>query len=246
LPLAASGCGWRGDGALQLGLVGDSDAFKAQGVRLSPPGRTLRAATVEGLVGFDAEGRVVPGLADRWIVTDDGQSYIFRLRDGTWPDGARIDAEDVAASLRRALAALRGSPLGLDLASIDEVRVMTDRVIEVDLQSPLPDLLTLLAQPNSAFPMRDRAAALWRCSAPQGAVLSLIPPGKRGLPAQEDFARRARSVIVEVAPAEAVARFNDGYIDVLLGGRIDSLPLAGVGGLVRGNVQMTPSAACSD
>jgi peptide/nickel transport system substrate-binding protein/oligopeptide transport system substrate-binding protein len=70
--------------------------------------------------------------------------------------------------------------------------------------------------------MRDRAAALWRCSAPQGAVLSLIPPGKRGLPAQEDFARRARSVIVEVAPAEAVARFNDGYIDVLLGGRIDS------------------------
>jgi hypothetical protein len=128
----------------------------------------LRAATVEGLVGFDAEGRVVPGLADRWIVTDDGQSYIFRLRDGTWPDGARIDAEDVAASLRRALAALRGSPLGLDLASIDEIRVMTDRVIEVDLQSPLPDLLTLLAQPNSAFPMRDRAAALWRCSAPAG------------------------------------------------------------------------------
>ena len=242
LAAAASGCGWRGDGALQVGLVGDSDAFKPQGVRLSPAGQTLRAATVEGLVGFDAEGRVVPALADRWIVTDDGQSYIFRLRDGTWPDGARIDAEDVAASLRRALAALRGSPLGLDLASIAEVRVMTDRVIEVDLQSPLPDLLTLLAQPELGLPhARHGGGPMAMQRTPQGAVLSLIPPAKRGLPAQEDFARRARSVIVEVAPAEkAVARFNDGYIDVLLGGRIDSLPLAGVGGLMRGNVQIDP------
>ena len=46
----------------------------------------MRAATTEGLVGLDAEGQVIPALADRWIVTDDGRSFIFRLRDGTWPE----------------------------------------------------------------------------------------------------------------------------------------------------------------
>ncbi|KAJ8138692.1 hypothetical protein OY671_008095, partial [Metschnikowia pulcherrima] len=166
----------------------------------------------------------------------------FRSRDGTWPGGARIDAEDVAASSRRASAASRGSPSGLDLASIDEIRVMTDRVIEVDSQSPSPDSSTLSAQPELGLPhARQGGGPMAMQRTPQGAVSSLIPPGKRGSPAQEDFARRARSVIVEVAPAEkAVARFNDGYIDVSSGGRIDSSPSAGVGGPVRGNVQIYP------
>ena len=76
----------------------------------------MRAATVEGLVGLDAEGRVVPAIAERWIITDDGQSYIFRLRDGTWPDGSHVTAETAAAALRKAIAALHDTALGLDLA----------------------------------------------------------------------------------------------------------------------------------
>jgi ABC-type oligopeptide transport system substrate-binding subunit len=47
----------------------------------------LRSATAQGLVAFDKQGRIIPALASRWIVTDDGMSYIFRLEKTTWNDG---------------------------------------------------------------------------------------------------------------------------------------------------------------
>lgn len=242
LAFVAVACSKVGDGPVQVVVIGDSSALQTAGPRLSPAAQVIRAATVEGLVGFDAEGRVVPGLADRWIVTEDGRNYIFRLRDGTWPDNSRITAETAAAALRRSLAALRGTALGLDLSPIEEVRVMADRVIEVDLVAPMPDLLTLLAQPELGL-IRDRRGSGPMALRRDGgqAVLSLISPEQRGLPAQVDFAERARPLNVVFLPAEkAVARFNDGYADVVLGGGIDSLTLANVSGLSRGNVQLDP------
>lgn len=83
LVLSLQACGRRGQGPLPIALIGERSALQASGPRLSIAGRMLRAAAVEGLVGFDAEGRIIPAIADRWIITDDGQSYIFRLRDGT-------------------------------------------------------------------------------------------------------------------------------------------------------------------
>lgn len=239
---ALASCGADRRGPLPVALAGDETAFQTAATRLSPAAQVLRAATVEGLVGFDAQGRVVPAIAERWIVTDDGLSYIFRLRDGTWPDGTPIDAPSVATALRRARSALSGTALGLDLAPIDDIRVMTDRVVEVDLSAPLPDLLTLLAQPELGLP-RTRLG-----SGPLGlrhdglsATLSPIPPEKRGLPAQDGFSRSVRPLALELEPmAVAAQRFNDGLIDVALGGTIDSLPLAGTTMLSRGNVQLDP------
>lgn len=242
LALLAMGCGKQGDGPLHIALIGDDSALKASGARLGPAAQVIRAATVEGLVGFDAEGRVVPALADRWIVTDGGQAYIFRLRDGTWPDGSSITAQTAAAALRRAIAGLRGTALGLDLAPVDGIRVMADRVIEIDVSAPLPDLLTLLAQPELGLVHARRGSGPMAVRPEDDrAVLSLIPPEKRGLPAQEGFAARARTLNVGFVTAEqALKQFNDGDVDVLLGGRIDSLPLAGADGLSRGNVQLDP------
>ena len=242
LVLALASCGADRRGALPVALAGDETAFQTAATRPSPAAQVLRAATVEGLVGFDAQGRVVPAIAERWIVTDDGLSYIFRLRDGTWPDGTPIDAPSVAAALRRARAALAGTALGLDLAPIDEIRVMTDRVVEVDLSAPLPDLLTLLAQPELGLP-RTRLGSGPLGLRREGLVASLspIPPEKRGMPAQDGFSRSVRPLHVEVeSMAIAAKRFNDGLVDVALGGTIDSLPLAGTTMLSRGNVQLDP------
>ncbi|MGV3511200.1 MAG: ABC transporter substrate-binding protein [Novosphingobium sp.] len=241
--LVLSACGQSRDGTLQIAVMGDSAAPRGGSQRLSSSAQLLRSATHEGLVGFDEQGRVVPALADRWIVTDNGQSYIFRLRDGIWPDGERITADDAAVALRKTIAGLKGRALGLDLAAIDEVRVMADRVIEIDLSSPVPELLTLLAQPELALAWRGKGTGPMTRGEDEGGaqVYTLIPPEQRGLPKQPDFARRARKLALTFAtPDQAVARFNDGYADVLLGGRIDTLPLAGSIGLTRGNVQLDP------
>lgn len=240
--LALPGCDKAGDGPLHVALIGEMDDIKASGTRLDPAAQVIRAATVEGLVGFDEAGRVVPALADRWIVTDDGQSYIFRLRDGVWPDGSRISAQNVATALRRALASLRRTPLGLDLAQIDSIRVMTDRVIEIDLSAPVPDLLTLLAQPELGLSHQRRGGGPLAVRPDEdGAIFSIIPPERRGLPAQKNLAARLRTLDVRLVPAaRAVGLFNEGTVDVLLGGRIDTLPLAGTVGFSRGNVQLDP------
>lgn len=242
LVLGVSACGRRSEGPLPIALIGDRSALDTSSLRLSPAGRTIRGATVEGLVAFDAEGHVIPALADRWIITDDGQSYIFRLRDGTWPGGARITAETAATALRKALAQLKGTALGLDLAAIEQVRVMADRVIEIDLVAPVPDLLTLLAQPELGLPYARRGSGpMGLARRGTGADLSLIPPEKRGLVPEEGFSSRARTLVVELLPAsKAVDRFNDGAADLVLGGRIDSLPLTEQTGLARGNIQLDP------
>lgn len=241
-------CGQARDGTLAVAVIGDEAALAQRTQRLSAPAQLVRAATFEGLVGFDEAGRVVPALADRWIVTDNGQSYIFRLRDGTWPDGTRIGAASAVALLRKAIAGLKGTALGLDLAAIDEVRVMADRVIEIDLAAPVPELLILLAQPELALPWADPKGKVQGTGPMTVAneengtrMFSLIPPARRGLPEQPDFAARARKVAVTFTTgAKAVALFDDGYADVLLGGKVDSVPLAGRIGLTRGNVQLDP------
>lgn len=243
LALLLGSCGSGQDGALPVVVMGDASALKERGPRFSPPAQLIRAATVEGLVSFDDQGRVVPALADRWIVTDQGQSYIFRLRDGTWPDGKRITADVAAAALRKTIAALKGTALGLDLAAIDEVRVMSDRVIELDLLAPVPELLTLLAQPELGLPYEGRGLGPMASKAGDGGtrVMTLMTPESRGLTKQPNFAKRARALSITLAnPAKAVALFNDGYADVLLGGKIDTVPLAGRIGLTRGNVQLDP------
>ena len=50
----------------------------------------MLGATAQGLVAFDAEGRIEPALAERWIITDDGLSIIFRIRRADWADYARF------------------------------------------------------------------------------------------------------------------------------------------------------------
>lgn len=240
--ITAQGCGRRSEGPLPVALIGEAAAFNGTGVRLPLAGQVFRAATTEGLVGFDEDGRVVPAIAQRWIITDDGASYIFRLRDGAWPDGTAISAETAAAAIRKALAALKGTALGLDLAGISQVRVMATRVLEIDLIAPEPDFLTLLAQPELGLPRGKLGAGPMKAKRENGQlILSLIPPEKRGLPPQENFASRTRTLEIElVSASRGVARFNDGFVDALLGGRIDSLPLAQVAGLARGNVQLDP------
>lgn len=240
--LLLAACGQGKDTALTVVAIGTPDSPFQKGVRLSPAARLVRQATVEGLIGFDEQGQIVPALADRWIVTDDGLSYIFRLRDGTWPDGGQLNAKEVVAALREAMNALRGTSLARDIAVIDEVRPMTGRVIEIRLVAPVPDLLQLLAQPELGLARGGQGTGPMRLRREGDvAVLSPLPPERRGLPAAEGWSDTVQTVrLVALPAAEAVQRFQDGDTDVLLGGRFEDFPLARSIGLLRPAVLPDP------
>jgi ABC-type transport system substrate-binding protein len=244
--LALSSCGpSEGDGPIAVALIGTPGGMIQQGVRLPPEAQQIRAATREGLVALDQGGQVVPALAERWIVTDDGLGYIFRLRGSGWPGGDDISAPDVRQQLRDAIAALRGTSLGLDLALVRDIRAMTGRVIEVRLSTPMPDFLRLLAQPELGLAHDGRGSgpmAMARGKIEGNLRLAALPPESRGLPAREDWEALARPVAVRAYPTDAaVAAFKRGDVDLVLGGTLIDFPQAEAGPLSRGTVQVDPA-----
>ncbi len=57
-----------------------------------------------GLVDYDESGKIVPDLAERWDVDQEGLTYRFVLRhDARFHDGEEVTAEDVKRSVERAL-----------------------------------------------------------------------------------------------------------------------------------------------
>jgi ABC-type transport system substrate-binding protein len=241
--LALAGCGGSDDGNFDVIFMESEASLFSNGMRLSSGGQHVRAASRSGLVALDANGDVVPALADRWNVIENGGIFVFRLRDGTWPDGEDLTAASVREALLTQIRALRGTSLGLDLVQIDEVRAMAGRVIEIRLASPMPDLLQLLAQPELGLTHGEgETGPMVLERGDDGALLAMRPPVERGLPDEEgwrDFVRDIR--LSGMAPAQAIARFDDGDIEVVLGGRLDNLPLADMGPLSRGTVRLDPA-----
>ncbi len=233
------GCEARNEERIRVAVIDNTDApFAAEG-----PGHSAsvwQMATREGLVAFDAYGRVVPALADRWIVTDDGTSYIFRLRDGNWPDGTEIDAAGARKALSASIRRQRGTPLGADLGRISEVRAMAGRVLEIRLNQPVPDLLSILAGPELGM-LHDGAGAGPMRGSLSGDTASLVPlvPEARGLPAEPGWDERARDIELIAMPAErAVEAFADGAVRVVLGGTITDMLLTDRTGLSRGALRI--------
>ena len=225
--LLLAGCGWGDSDARRVIVIGDATAPLAGGARPSDATGLVRAATDEGLVSRDAEGRVIPGLADRWIVTDGGLAYIFRLRDGRWADGEAVSGESAAAAMRQALSAVARTPLGLDLAGVGEVRAMAGRVIEIRLTRAMPDLLQLLAQPELGLTHHDRGWGPMELKR-HGTTTRLVAvsPERRGLAADDPAADALLPLRIAVMPAaRAIAAFARGEADVVLDGRFADLPL---------------------
>ncbi len=247
LLLMAPGCsGSAEDGVVDVAFIGTEEELSAEGLRLAPPGQHLRTAEAQGLVRLNEAGQLVPAIAERWIVTDDGASYIFRIREFDLPGGERLTAQAVRDSLVRTMARLSGTTLGLDLAKIADIRAMTGRVIEIRLESPMPGLLQLLAQPEMGLAVGEAAIGPMRRVEEDRAegriarvLLEAMPPEARGLPSLTDWAEGIQQVAVYAVPARtATEGFADDSFDIVFGGTIADLPLADSGPLSRGTIRL--------
>jgi len=222
LPLA--GCDGPETGPILISAIGAQPRIvNPNREPLDPPTAILLEATAQGLVRFDAGGEIEPALAQRWIVSDDGLRYTFRLDKAVWHGGGRVTAEQTAARLRAAAAPASRNPLKPILGAIDEIEAMTDDVLEISLRSPRPNFLQLLAQPEMAIVRGGAGAGPYRAEpTPDGWVRLTLPR------AEEDDATPPpppRLLRGEPAPA-AVARFSERQADLVLGGTLADLPLA--------------------
>jgi ABC-type oligopeptide transport system substrate-binding subunit len=181
----------------------------------------LRGATAQGLVGFDAEGRVVPALGARWITTEDGLSYIFRLQKIRWNDGRDVKSDEVAIALSRRLIELRNSRFASELAMIDRIVPMTGKVVEIRLKAPMPNLLELLAQPEMGIAYKGVGSGPM-VARRQGTGMSL---SQRIIDPDKGIALEERQLALSANDAStALARYAAGLSDLVLDGRFEHLP----------------------
>jgi len=225
LASALAACGNQGEEALDVTVIGTQaprldDPAAAP---LSLPSEVLESSIAQGLVRFDARGQIEPGLAERWNVSDDGLSYIFRIGSGDWPDGRSINARDVARILNRQMRSASRNPLKDTLGAVSEIVSMTDRVIEIRLRAPRPNLLQLLAQPQLSIIREGQGTGPFRIDTRQDSpgAMSL----SRTIRVIDDKDRIEHAHLRNAGAAEAIARFRDGKADLVLGGTFVDLPL---------------------
>jgi oligopeptide transport system substrate-binding protein len=179
----------------------------------------LLAATAQGLVRLDGDGEIDPALAERWIVTDDGLSHIFRIRRIEWTNGDEVDAGEVTALLQRML---RGNNRLLPyLGGIEKISEMTGRVVEVRLSSPQPRLLQLLAQPDAALMQRGLGTGPLRIVERKDGVYRL-----RLRKAQDVETDPDRVSLRSDPAARAVSRYRQNRVHLVANGRFADLPIA--------------------
>ncbi len=118
-----------------------------------------------GLVGFNKDLKIVPDLAEKWDVSNDGKTYTFTLRQNAkFHDGRPVTAQDVKYSLERAAdprTRSTVSPLYLgDIVGfmdkytgkaneVSGVKVLDNHTIQIDIDKPISYFLAALAHPTS-------------------------------------------------------------------------------------------------
>ncbi|MEP7224369.1 MAG: ABC transporter substrate-binding protein [Actinomycetota bacterium] len=127
------------------------------------------------------ERTIVPSLAERWEISDDGLRYVFHLRDGiTWSDGQPLRASDVEFGIKRVLdQASPGSSVAIYFvlengqdyylgansdANAIGVRALDNLTVEFRLVAPAPYFMSVMNRPDAGPQPRhaiERDGAAW-------------------------------------------------------------------------------------
>lgn len=89
----------------------------------------------DALTTVDADGNVIPQLAESWDISEDGLTYTFTLKEGaTFTDGSAVDASDVVWSMRRLLELNEGPAyLFTDIVSPESVEAVDASTVKITL-----------------------------------------------------------------------------------------------------------------
>ena len=111
------------------------------------------------------ERTIVPSLAERWEIAEDGLQYVFHLReDAVWSDGEPLTAADVEFGIKRVLNPdAPGSSVAIYFvlengqdyylrrnAEVDRigVRALDERTVEFRLVAPAPYFMSVMNRPD--------------------------------------------------------------------------------------------------
>ena len=201
--MALSGCGGSKSGGAKSGDTTQTAAGKKiLTIQLGPDVESIDPAlnsAVDGanyilfafdnLLKMDKDGKVVPGLAEKYEVSDDQLTWTFHLRDGLkWSDGSALTADDFVYSWQRLVDPSVAAPyaqtvLGMVEGYDDAIgRPDADGNTTVDpdptkLKVEAPDDKTLIVHMAKPTPYFDKLAAFVSLSPVKKDVVEANPDG---------------------------------------------------------------------
>ena len=143
----------------------------------------------DNLLKMDKDGKVVPGLAEKYEISDDQLTWTFHLRDGLkWSDGSALTADDFVYSWQRLVDPSVAAPyaqtvLGMVEGYDDAIgRPDADGNTTVDpdptkLKVEAPDEKTLIVHMAKPTPYFDKLAAFVSLSPVKKDVVEANPDG---------------------------------------------------------------------
>ncbi|PLR85795.1 nickel ABC transporter substrate-binding protein [Bacillus sp. V33-4] len=108
----------------------------------------VRAGVAETLVKINEELELEPWLAEEWKTEDNGQSWVFRIRDNvTFQNGKKVNAKAVKSSLERNIKVSEAIKNSLKIQSL----TAEGQILTIKTEQPLPHLPSELVHPNTAI-----------------------------------------------------------------------------------------------
>ncbi len=114
------------------------------------------------LVAMDWDGKTpIPYLAKSWSISEDGKTYVFKLRDDVqFCSGKKFTAADVIYSFKRLTSAELKAPLAWRAGNIKELRAPDPYTVEYELNEPFADLLLQLTMFTTAIHNQESVESL--------------------------------------------------------------------------------------
>jgi peptide/nickel transport system substrate-binding protein len=107
--------------------------------------RQVFQSLFDKLVDLDKDLKIVPMLAEKWTVSDDGMTYSFTLRQGVkFHDGTDFNADAVVYNFERVQDPKLASPRKSEISLVDKVTAVDANTVKITMKKPFAGFLAVL------------------------------------------------------------------------------------------------------
>lgn len=123
-------------GEITVGIAQDLDDSLDPHQTVAAGTREVLFNIFEGLVKPNSDGEMIPAVAEKYTLSEDGTAYTFTLREGVkFHNGQTVTAEDVVYSINRCAAVPEGQekPLVAAFSAVKSVEALDEKTVAVTI-----------------------------------------------------------------------------------------------------------------
>lgn len=123
-------------GEITVGIAQDLDDSLDPHQTVAAGTREVLFNIFEGLVKPNSDGEMIPAVAEKYTLSEDGTTYTFTLREGVkFHNGQTVTAEDVIYSINRCAAVPEGQekPLVAAFSAVKSVEALDEKTVAVTI-----------------------------------------------------------------------------------------------------------------